>query len=264
MSFLNNNKGYLENKSLIMEGKFGIQHVNALAKAFSKNNEFNTLKRSLHPLFDANSGKDKMVPSFEFTIPLPNKLCAKFIENAFADEEPDFPLPIKIDVKLDSEDKPFLLITPKDDYTQAFRRPALAVGIHLEMYVKYNAFKMFAKIMAKHRTYNFLPPKENEPELNMNLLRKGNLKLKNFSKIYNEFSHQDKISESRRVFLPRHKLIDQVFSQNLTEEDREDLRVKFTQAASDLRKLRSKDPYNPTPKQENRGQDRSTVLSKPK
>jgi hypothetical protein len=264
MSFLNNNKGYLENKSLIMEGRFGIQHVNALAKAFSKNNELNTLKRSLHPQFDIDSGKEKMVPGFEFKIPLPSKLCAKFIENAFSDGEPDFPLPINIDVKFDSEDKPYLSITPKGDYTQAFRRPALAVGMHLEMYVKYNAFKMFAKKMANHRTYNFLPPKENEPELNMNRLRKENLKLKNFSKIYNEFSLQDKVSESRRVFLPRHKLIDQVFSQNLTEEDYADLSVEFTQAASELRKLRSKDPYNPKPKQENRSQDRSAVLIKPK
>lgn len=262
MSFLNDNKGYLENKSLIMEGKFGIQHINALAKAFGKNNELNTLKKSLHPHFDADSGKDKMVHSFEFTIPLPNKLCAKFIENAFADGKYNFPLPINIDVKFDSEDKPFLSITPKGDYTQAFKRPALAVGMHLEMYVKYNAFKMFAKKMAMHRTYNFLPPKENEPELNMKTLRKENLKLKNFSKIYNEFSPQDKISESRRVFLPRHKLIDQVFNQNLTEEDYESLSVEFTQAAYELRKLSSKDPYKP--KQENRNQNRSTALSKPK
>tara|TARA_B110000196_G_C21153096_1_gene671075 strand:- start:7208 stop:7996 length:789 start_codon:yes stop_codon:yes gene_type:complete len=260
MSFLNNNKGYLENKSLIMEGRFGIQHVNALAKAFSKNNELNTLKKSLHPHFDADTGKDEMVPSFEFRIPLPNKLCAKFIENAFADGEHDFPLPININVKFDNEDKPFLFITPKGDYTQAFKRPALAVSMHLEMYVKYNAFKMFAKKMAKHRTYNFLPPKENEPELNMKTLRKENLKFKNFSKMYNEFSPQDKISESRRVFLPRHKLIDEVFSQNLTDEDHESLNVEFTQAASELRKLSSKDPYKP--KQENQKQEMSTVLNK--
>lgn len=245
MSILNNSDGYLKNKSLIMDGKFSVQHVNALSKAFSKKNEENTFRMSLKPGFDIESGSEKMILSFELKIPLPNDLCANFIENAFSDKKTKFPFPIELSVQRDDENKPYLSLTPEGDYTRSFRRPALAVGAHLEMYVKYNAFKMFANKMAEHRIYNFSPKKEGEPELSLKILNRENSKLKNFGEIFKKLSPKDKIAESRRVFVPRHKAIDEFFNINLTEEDYQDLSINFSKAADELRKISSGNPYAP-------------------
>lgn len=239
MSFSQNNDGYLSNKSLIMDGKFGLPHINALCEAFSPKNESNNFISTLQPDFDVESGDDKMVPGFKLEIPLPNEVCSKFIENAFTNQDGDFPLPVTAEVKRDNEDKPYLAIISKGDYTKAFRRPGLAIGLHMEQYVKYGAFNMFAQQLAKHRVYDFSPSKDKKPALTMERMNAFKEAFSSFKEKVSGMPPEHQLAESRRVFLPKHNAIDAIFEDNLTEADKKDLSTSFANAAKELRAIPS-------------------------
>lgn len=238
-SFSQNNDGYLSNKSLIMDGKFGLQHINALCEAFSPKNESNKFISTLQPEFDVESGEDRMVPGFKLEIPLPTNLCAKFIENSFENEDGTFPLPINTEIKRDEDDKPYLSITSKGDYTSSFRRPGLAIGLHMEQYVKYGAFNMLSQQLAKHRVYDFSPAKEDKPTLTVQRMNSIKEAFSKFKGKLQGMPPEQQLSESRRVYLPKHESIDSMFSENLTEADNNELAQNFAESAKELRNIPS-------------------------